>query len=254
MKRLFSLIAALLWLAASPVLAAIGTPVSLGTVSDATGFATRSVTLAEAVPPGALIFVVVADSEGACCIPVSVTDTAGNTYTAGTVVPNSSGNLQTRAFYAKNVSALSIGNTITATLATSDPVLKTLHAAYVTGLDAASPADTQGTPALATSASPSASSVNPLAQADEIAFGYVGVESGSSVTFTEAAGFTSLSSTAVSDRLNVAFKVVASTAQVTYAPTMDGSRHWGANVWTFKAAAGGGGGCAPRRALLGVGC
>lgn len=248
MTRILVLLAALLGLLAGPARAAIGTPVSLGTVADATAFTTRTLSTLT-VPAGALILVVLMDSEGSCCLPVSVADSAGNTYTALTTVPNSSTNLQTKAFYTCNAAALSSG-TITGTFATSDPVLKTMHASYTTGIATASCADNQPTPTAATSTSPSITT-GALAQADEIVFGYVGVESGSSVVFTEGAGFTQVSQTAPSDLLNVAYDIVAATTAVTYAPSMDGSRHWGAGAITFKGAAAGA--ATPTMTLLGVG-
>lgn len=255
MKRLALLLAAWLVFATSPALAAIGTPVSLGSQSNATGSSTRSIG-SLTVPAGALIIVVLADSEGVDLGPPSpatpVSDTAGNTYVAGTQFNANNNNVRLRMYYAVNASPLSSG-TITGTFGTADAVLKTIHAAYVTGIANSSPADAQAA-ALATSTSPSVAT-GLLSEADEIVFGVVGVESGSSIVFTEASGFTNLSRTAVSDLVNLAYKTVSATTSVTYAPTMDGSRHWGVGVWTFKAATGGGGGgSACRGPLLGMGC
>lgn len=253
MKRFALSLILLLPLAVSPARAAIGTPVSLGSTSDASAASTRLINSAT-VPAGAMIIVFMADSEGVALGPPSpatpVSDSAGNTYVAGTAFGHDNNNLKLRAYYALNATALS-GGTITATFGTADPILKTVHAAYVTGVATTSAADSQAS-AFATSASPSAAT-GLLAQADEIVFGMAGVESGSSVTFTEASGFTNLSRTAVSDLVNLAYKTVSATSAVTYAPTMDGSRHWGAGVWSFKAAAGGGA-VVCRGALLGVGC
>lgn len=216
---------------------AIGTPTSIGSKSDATGATTRTITNVN-VPAGAMIFVLMADSEGVN-IPAGtpVTDTAGNTYVAGTQFGNglSSDNLRTKCFYCLNATAMSNG-TITATFATSDAILKTVHAAYVTGILTSGASDVEVNNKN-TNTNPTVST-GTLAQAKSVIFGVCSIESGSSVVFTEDTtnGWTQLSQTGVSDKINLAAQVVSSTASKTYAPTLDGSRHWGIDVWAFKGA------------------
>lgn len=216
--------------------AGIGTPTSIGFKSDATGVATRQIT-SVTVPAGALIVVLLVDSEGVeiPTVGAPVADSAGNTYVAGTQFNNgaSSNNLRAKFFYCENATAMT-GGSITGTFLTSDAVLKTIHAAYVTGVKLSGSADIEVS-AKNTSASPSVAT-GTLAQAAEVIFAACTVEGGSSTSLTEDAGFTNLSQTAVSDTINLAAKVVSATTSVTYAPTLGASRHWGAAVKSFKGA------------------
>jgi hypothetical protein len=216
--------------------AGIGTPTSLGSISNATGNNTRQLS-GLTVPAGALIVVLVVDHGGAAGAgtAVAISDTAGNTYSASTEFVDSSGGLPTMIRYCANASALSSG-TITAVFGTADATGKTVHAAYVTGIATASPVDIQVVANAGATASPSVAT-GTLAQASEVIFGAVIMAGGSADTFTEdTPEFTNLSRTQTVDLVNLAAKVVSATTDLTYNPTNSNSRHQAAKVISFKGA------------------
>lgn len=145
----------------------------------------------------------------------------------------------------------------TITVAQGNSIKASVAAVNVTGLATSSVLDVQGTGVSGTSTttvpiSPAATT-GTLSQASEIAIGAVGIASipssyASNAPFTNMTGAGS-ATTAFMDWGQV---IVSSTASVSYAPSWTTSRAYGANVWTFKAA-GGGGAVTPRGTLMGVG-
>jgi hypothetical protein len=240
-----------LWLAFAPVLAfaAIGAPVQLGvngTVSG--GGATLAITTAADSPAGNLIVVFTGYAGGGVTV-VSVTDSAGNTYTPLTAVVNAGVNNSATPFYAKNALHLPSGGTITATFSTS-AVPQYVGAVSVANANAVAPLDAQGAGDINGGASGLAPSVStgPLAQSNEVVFGWVFIASGAADGFTEAPGFISdtATSSAATNILRSAYQLPTNTSSVTYSPVMALAHHYEANVLTFKGLA------PPMRPLLGV--
>jgi hypothetical protein len=239
MVRLLLLLSAVLSLCGAPALAAIGTPVNVGAVSDATAAQPRvlnSVTIAS----GQAIFVILADSEGLEPNDDAVTDSVGNTYTPTSQVIGSSGSIISKLYYTCNSIALSNGS-ITGVFDAADPVQKTLQVVSVTGLSTTSCFGGQGTTGASTGTSPTASSINPLTQADSLLITTVTLLSGASDSYTQPGSWGTVNSVGATDKMVTSQLVVASTAQVTYTATTDNSRHYGAAVYSFNGASGGGG-------------
>lgn len=214
--------------------AGIGTPTSLGSLSDATGSNTRQLS-GKTAPAGALLFVLLADHGGSDIGGSAVSDGAGNTYTATTQFIDSGGSIKARAFYCLNATALS-STTITGTFTTADPTGKTIHAAYVTGIATASALDVEVVTNAGATANPSVST-GTLAQAAEVIFGMLIMGNAASDTLTEdTPEFNNLSKTQPVELVNLAAKVVSATTSITYNPTNNNSRHQACKVISFKGA------------------
>lgn len=201
-------------------------PYSLGT-NSATSVTTLTLTTTADAPAGSLVLLIAAMSANAS---PSVTDSGGNTYTAGTPEPASS---RLFPFYAVLATHLPVGSTIT--VVPSFAVTMALAADCVLG-QATSPLDAQGpgTSGFGTTASV-ASGV--LAQASGIAHGFVDIQSTSPGTFTEASGFTTLTSGGISTtNIRTAYKATTNTGSVTYSPVWTNTAGYAAQVWTFKLA------------------
>jgi hypothetical protein len=213
----------------------IGTPTSLGSISNANASTTRQLT-SKTIPAGALAIAFMAD-DGSDTFPFSgtVADTASNSYVGGTEFDDNSGGITMRLFKVENATALSSGD-ITGTFATADATLKSLHAAYVTGILTSSSADKE-VAAKGVSTAPSVAT-GALSQANEVIFAALSALGGGDVVFTEDTGngWTTLSLTQTTDLVSLSYKVVSSATSVTYAPTLSASRHWGVQVWSFKGA------------------
>lgn len=216
---------------------AIGTPVQLGGNAAATGLGTTAtLTTTGNITTGDLV-VVFAGSASFSCTPNSVTDTSGNTYTAGTSI-GSAGSDIIRPFYCANAIAMASGGTVTITYATSAGS-KYYNAISVSGIATASPKDVEAAGFISTGTTTPSIATGTLAQADELVCGYILVGSASkNDAFTQASGFTAnTNGTAAvpTSILRSAYQIVASTSTVTYAPVLGTSRDCDANVITFKA-------------------
>ena len=207
---------------------AIGTPLALGAANAAGGVATTLVlTTAANAPAGGLIVVACSGSQTASIN--SCTDSAGNTYSSVATLANGTG--KSRMFWSFNAIALSVGGTITVTYGATTPT-KNMAAVSITGCAAI---NLQGAGVLGTSTAP-AITTGVLGWPNEIVVVLTQVSAGSADTFTEAAGFTSLSSSLNSDGLHWAWQITMANASITYAPTLGTSRTWGVNTLTFSGA------------------
>jgi len=211
----------------------IGVPVSLGATSAAAGSATLVLTTTADAPVGTLIVVAVGyKNNGAIS---SVSDSAGNTYTGNTQTSSSNGSI--RLFWTIVATDLPQGGTITATYsATANN--KLLIAANVSGI-AASPADaTVGATGTGTAPSVTSGTLNAAAAtAGEIVFG-VG-EAAASETWSAEGGFTALATVnqSTTSSLHLAYQTVNATTALTYAPTINTSAIWVAQIQGFIGAA-----------------
>lgn len=197
--------------------------------SGATSTTLSATTLVDS-PAGSLIVVWAAVSTGTIN---GVSDSAGNSYTAGTAKSTSDGKTL-RPFYKLNAAHLSAGGTITVTCGTaaSNKYLSASTTQSLTALDV-SGAGTSGS-----STSPSIST-GTLAQAGEVVFGATLVSGGNADAFTESAGFFTLTGAGIgaADFLHSGGANAGSTASVTYHPALGTSRNWASNVLSFKAVA-----------------
>lgn len=199
-------------------------PYSLGT-NSATSVATLTLTTTADAPAGSLVLLIASMSANA---PPTVTDSGGNTYTAGTPEPSSS---RLFPFYAVMAADLPLGSTIT--VVPSFAVTMALAADCVTG-QSTSPLDMQGPGASGFGTTVSVAS-GVLSQASELVHGFIDIQSTSIGAFSEANGFTSLTSGGVSTtNIRTAYRVTTNTGSVTYSPVWTNSAGYAAQVWTFK--------------------
>lgn len=206
----------------------ISTPVEIATISNGlpSGTTFNATTTVDA-PAGALIVVVVDCTNN---VSFAITDGNSNTYTAGTKVFNI-GNVQ--PFWAINNADSPVGSTITLTTGPS-PGAVALAALSVGGIIASTPLDTQAAGTTGTGTTPSIAT-GPLAQATELIVGFADINNGHSDAFTESTGFTGFADIFPASRcLRLAYRIVASTTTVTYAPILGTSRNYVANVISFK--------------------
>lgn len=217
--------------------AGIGAPVHLGSVSQLSDVAAAaSFTVGSAVGAGGDVLIATYGSTNNEA--TSIADTAGNTYTALNLVELTARPI--RFFHSKIATPLTTSDTITVTWAGAAGT-KLAVAASIAGL-AASPVDGNGAGAtgafVAPSTSPPTITTGTLAQPNEIVVGMVSVSGGDGDPFTEATGFTSMSGVstplAAGSSLHWAYRTVASTAPVTYAPILGTSRTWVVNYVTLK--------------------
>ena len=209
----------------------ISAPVALGTATSTASTTTLVITTTTASAAGACIVVAVGWVNVATTLS-SVTDSAGNSYTVGTLASGTN----TRGYFAfsPNAKALASSGTITFTFALA-VAIKGACAVSVAGLSSA-PADTEGAGATGTSTLPTITGAT-LAQPDEIVFGFTVVNAGNADAFIEASGFTSNASALPSGcAVRSGYKIVSATAAVTYAPTLGTSRTWVTQIKSFKAA------------------
>lgn len=204
---------------------AIGTPISLGTASAASGSTSLVLTTTATAPAGSVIVVFACATTGVN--PTGCADGASNGYVTGASVYTGTG--RSRTFASVNVATLASGSSLTVTFGSTGGA-KLMSAAAITGLAAR---DISGAGASGTGTAPSIAS-GALGWPAEIVLAYVQASGGAADGFTEAAGFTTLSSVTQIDALRSAYAIVATTAAVTYAPTLGTSRNWGANVLSFS--------------------
>src|SRR5581483_6924882 len=217
-------------------MAIAATLIASGTSTNASSF---SVTTTQDSPVGSYIFVLVGlGAFSSASSSITVTDSAGNTYTAlnGGTFAASDGAM--KAFYCNSsANDLPNGGTITASYTTTGGAVgANIIAAVITGL-ASTPLDVNGTLASGNSTSPS-KATGTLAQASEIIIGCVATYS--TAFGTEDAAFTSLATVNGSNnrRLHVGYDIVSATTTVTYNPSIT-SGNWACDVYTFKGASAG---------------
>lgn len=217
----------------------IGTPVNIGTNRVAAGSSTATITTTTVVNSGDLILVIVNLATVSHTIN-SVTDSAGNTYTAGNDTSNATWGHRSRPFYCPNARYLASGSTITVTFSGTGGV-KYMNALSISGVSTSttSSLDVQGP---GSAPDPFATSMTvasgTLSQANEIAIGWVFVGfSAGGTGFTDGSGFTNVSNNVGTSRLSVSQQIVSSTSSVTYNPSGWANGYYGGNVITFREAA-----------------
>lgn len=203
----------------------IGTPLALGSANAASGSLTLALTTTADSPAGATIVVFIASGNTATIN--SVTDSAGNTYTAGNSL--SSGSTKQNIYWCIGALHLPAGGTITGAWAASTGS-KMLGAMSVSGILSV---DQQPTGTSGTGTSPSITSAT-LGQAGEIVFAQVTIASGAGDGFTPAPGFTVGGSASNGAAMRWSYKASLDLGAVTYAPTLGTSRNWGAKLIAFK--------------------
>lgn len=206
----------------------IATPVQLGSASAAAGSTTLTLTTTADSPAGNTIVVFAGDS-GAVGVN-AVTDSAGNSYTVGTLFSGTSG--KGRPFHCLNAARLGAGGAITATFSATGAA-KLMSAVSVGGVAAP---DVEGAGATGTSTTPSLAS-GTLGHGGEIVFGLAVIVLGASDAFTESAGFTGNTAALNGAALRWTWRIVSTGAGVTYAPSLGTSRTWAVNVKSFAAIA-----------------
>lgn len=221
------------------------TVTALGSASTTTGASgpTLALTLGTAVAAGSLIVVMVTEGDNLTySTGCSVSDTAGNTYTA--ISSANLANVTTagfaQIFYAKNVTALSSGNAITVTKQDTNAAL-VVEAIAATGIDTASPLDTAVTQsATGLTASPSVTS-GVGAQAGNLIVGAMAWQDTTAATATQPGGSwtadantKNASATTRGDGATIAHLVNTGATAQTYAPTLSASNRWTAFIVGFK--------------------
>lgn len=165
----------------------------------------------------------------------SVTDSAGNTYTAQATQISSPSTRRHQVFTAAVTTELASGSTITATTTLNNIIQ--IGAVVVHGL-ATSYWDTQVV-AAGTSTAPQSAAITP-AQAATLYIAGISVSSGSPDTYTHPDGWTTLVAATAGGTETVlrrAYKIVNSIATETYGPaTNSASRTWLASTHSLKGA------------------
>jgi hypothetical protein len=243
-------VAALAWLSIfGPVLAAIGTPPAnlLGSPSLPNGYTTSGgttnvITTTVDAPPGSLI-VVPTGIAGTTAIS-SVKDSAGNCANAYT--PNASvqaGSIRLAAYYCNVTGAdLPSGGTITSTFVGATG--KMVEMAFtITGIATSNPVDVSGS-SNSSSANTQVTGVTitPTSANSEILIACVWITSAATGdNYLEDAGWNSMPTAGSTTNvlLHCAWKTVAATTPVTWAPTWTNNRSWTAIFTSFKAAGAG---------------
>lgn len=225
------------WLAreSADVVAAIGTPTSIGSaqVFDG-GSLTQVLTVSAAVSAGQLVVVGVA-SANAAAVSVTFTDSKGNSWAT-----NSSNNATT-SFTALGSSlitnALTTSDTITATYNVSEAA-RMIAATQTSGIGA-SPFD-KAVSSTGTAVGWSTGATAATTLADEIVFAVCANDATAAETDTAGATYTELFDFATSSALNMTmvYKIVSATGAQTGSGTWtnSGSRTWAAAAATYKAA------------------
>lgn len=212
---------------------ALGTPTVLGTVSTNNAVAAVALTTTATINAGDLVYILAWCPSSATIN--SATDGSLNTYTTLTNRASTAANM--RALYCPNAAALASGGLITVTFGVGS-ILRKFVAVSISGADLITPSDKTTGGNSGTSTAPSGGT-GTLAQAKEICFSNLGIESGGGDTFTEDTthNWISLTSELTTSALRLSYQIINSTAGATYTPILGTSRAWGANANTFKEAA-----------------
>src|SRR5215469_13774913 len=209
-----------------------GTPISLvqSTSSFATGAPSISQAFANANTQGNLIIAFIRMST--TTQSVTVTDSAGNSYTQAIAQGQSADGHQIHIFYAKNINGGA--NTVTATFsATNNHPWIAIY--EFSGLSTTAPLD-QVAAAQGSSSTANTGLTPATTAANELVFAGLGLPASSSVTMSAGSGFTLLEQdTATStSRATNEDQVVNPMGQYAGTFTLSGSSNWSAVVATFK--------------------
>lgn len=202
---------------------AIGTPVSIGSLSSGTaGSSSYSLTTTAAVVAGDLV-VVVFEYDGNTALSVSSVSLGGCTFQQA--VASSSGTSMAALWYAMNCPGVASGSTLTVNLSTTaggaSPAIG-IHAARVTGIIGTGALDSGNTAHQETTTSTPSVATGTLSRSAEALFGFA-YNQNVAVTYTEASGFSTLSSNTTNGQGRLSYKVVAANSAVTYAPSWSSS-------------------------------
>lgn len=224
----------------------ISTPTNLGTATSSSGAATSlSITTGATVPAGATIllatYLTLVSSSGSAGV-TSISDSAGNTYTAvdsGAAVKNTAVGGPMVCYIANNVNQLNSGSSITINFASGQQSIL-MAASYVTGLTA-SPVDKINNSTVSTTGSGATVSTGTLSQPSEIVIGMMAALDQTSLSFTQASGFTTMTGPANVSNSNLSgfqwgYQIVSSTSSVSYTPSasLSGTFVWGEDVFSLK--------------------
>jgi cysteine-rich repeat protein len=231
----------LLVLPASEAAGAIAFVTNVGTNGNTTTGSTIAVTVAAggvAVNNTVIVAFAMDPATGA----VTVADTRGNTYTSNADVSNGSGTngVRTVVLSTRLTTALLAGDTITVTH--PSVAARAVSVNVFSGLAGASVLDRTAT-GTGTSTAPATPATAATTQADELLIGAMGVETGSTETFTLGASYitgTNRSSSAGTAAANITidpeYRIVAATGTYTATGTLSASRAWAAAIATYRAA------------------
>lgn len=204
----------------------------IGSCSGGTGGATTVVSGSCVVAAGDAIIVAINTSGAGTSVSTVCNGTGTNQCTGGDTFTQ----VVTRQFQSGAgggefwVKCGAAGATATVTAAFSGSVSADIDIHIVRGLAASSCFD-KSAHASGNNAVPSSGNTAMLTVANEYVMGLLGW--GGAVTFTEASGFTSVLANTFPS--NTAYKIVAATTAVAYAPTLSGAgTNWNCTVATFK--------------------
>lgn len=227
----------MLGLVSSPI--AIAAPVTLGTlVTTAASRSSITLTTTAAIPSGALACVAVFVPSTSTNSVIGVTDTINVYARVVQAVWDVSTGVFAELWCKENASALSSAATISVSLSISTNAQpSTASAFYVTGTLSASSIDKTNNGTTNSGTAYASGSTGTLAQANEIAIGFVG-EYNVSVTLTDGAGFTNLNATAQGGtpffNTKLSYQIVAATTALNYQPSTSSATFGKTLIATFE--------------------
>lgn len=217
---------------------AIGTPVSIGSVSNTynSGVTTVTLTTTATVPAGALIVVGIGCNTFSPIAAASAVSDGTNSFTRANTSGSIGSNNESSLWYAVTAVQINSGSTITVTIPSSGGSgnVIDIHACYVTGL-AVSPFDKTSQTSSASASSLSTATAT-LTRADEISIGFSS-QFANTATYTQPSGFTNINQQSVASNgiTNLDYKIVAATTAITYAPAWNITGRCAAMQATFMA-------------------
>lgn len=225
----------------TPVRASVGTPTLIGNGDATMRLAPPKVITTVAVPAGAEICVVIQSINNSNVFNAP-TDTASNSYHQVFLVQNAANTGSVYTVYcAQNVAALASGSSINVTWPSGTAEWVVTSAFYVTGILASGTEyDAIGTPAGGTGTGTISITSGSLAQpTNELVCGVTDVANGHGDSFTESAGFSTVTSNGDTGLAQVRVSCKAATASpVTYSPQISPttSRTYDINIFGLKGA------------------
>jgi len=225
-----------LGLGSAPAGAAITFVQTIGTTQDKTLGTSIAVTVpAAGVSAGHSVVLTFSMLDAAGT--VSAADSKGNTYTVDANVSNA-GNVRTVILANHNVTALASGDTITITHPSSSA--RALGAYEFAGLKVSSVLDKTSTNT-GSGTDADSNATPPIAQADELLIGAVGINGPVDDTFTPDINWTALArdgttggGTSSNATINPAYRIVSAIFSYRIMGTNSGSRQWGAAIATYR--------------------
>ncbi len=218
---------------------AIGTPIERYAVRAGFNGSVQAINPATTIAAGTTAIMIahgVGVSVNGDNVLVSVTDSAGNTWTVDHTYGPVASDANAISFASgRIVTQVTNADTVTLTWAVSGNVQRTIWIQEVSGLATSSRFDASAD-ATAISGSPSAGPTAALAQADEIVFCSSGNNTATS-TWTKGATYTDVTTPSIGSISALEYKIVSSVAAVTGDGTWAPPVRWNASVATYKGAA-----------------